>query len=252
MPEVAISRLADAQVADTKYEATHIEVAELDSDIASDSGSVNSKSEDASSNGTRRSSLASRTSTLDLNASHLISSPYPDFENQLKLEGLDTPHQLFAFALTTLRPVRVDYATAPYLESFNWSEVFSFLRALCERTGHEWQETSFYTVIFRSTLLEGIDREELGRLDQKSHEEACASGGLLKYWFGSCDDQRRNLATCKYTWKHQKKLPLICVQVFGGATTMLLLVAQDLNTRKREWPRAQCISRSASIHTNWW
>lgn len=134
---------------------------------------------------------------IDLNATHLISSPYPDFANQLRLEDLEAPFRLFAFALSILRPIREDYATAPYLDSFNWSEVFALLRSLCERTGFHWKELGFYVVIFRSKLLEGADRERLGLLDQKSHEEACQSGGLLKYWFGSTNGERRNLATCK-------------------------------------------------------
>ncbi|KAM3424349.1 UPF0643 protein PB2B2.08 [Cercospora zeina] len=133
---------------------------------------------------------------LDLNANHLISSPYDDLANQLTLKDLETPYRLFALALTALKPIRDDYATASYLESFNWSEVFALLRELCKQTGFEWKELDFYTVIFRSTLLPRIDRERLGLLDQMSHQEACASGGLLKYWFGSCDGELRNLATC--------------------------------------------------------
>lgn len=134
---------------------------------------------------------------LDLNASKLISSPYPDIENQLNLPTLPEPSRLFALALTSLSPTRPDYATAPYLESFNWPHVFALLRALSQKANHQWQRTEFYVVIFRSKLNEVIDRERLGLLDQMSHQEACASGGLLKYWFGSPNGERRNLATCK-------------------------------------------------------
>ncbi|EME40561.1 hypothetical protein DOTSEDRAFT_112041, partial [Dothistroma septosporum NZE10] len=137
-----------------------------------------------------------------LDATHLISSPYPDFENQLRLADLDTPSQLLAFALTALEPTRPDYATAPCLDSFNWSEVFALLRTLCKRFEYQWDERRFYVVIFRSKLLVGIDRERLGLLDQKSHQEACASGGLLKYWFGSTDSELRNLATC--LWRNHE------------------------------------------------
>ena len=136
-------------------------------------------------------------SSINLDATHLISSPYPDFENQLRLADLDTPYRLFAFALTALKPIRPDYATAPYLELFNWPEVFALLRSLCKKTGYQWEQRQFYVVIFRSKLQAGIDREKLGLLDQMSHQEACASGGLLKYWFGSTDGERRNLATCE-------------------------------------------------------
>ena len=106
-------------------------------------------------------------------------------------------YQLFAFALTALKPMRPDYATAPYLDSFDWPEVFALLRTLCKRVGYQWDERRFYVVIFRSKLHAGIDRERLGLLDQMSHQEACASGGLLKYWFGSTDGELRNLATCE-------------------------------------------------------
>jgi hypothetical protein len=134
---------------------------------------------------------------LDLNALKLISSPYPDIENQLDLPTLPEPSRLFALALTSLSPTRPDYATAPYLESFNWPHVFALLRALTQKAGVQWRRTEFYVVIFRSKLNEVIDREKLGLLDQMSHQEACASGGLLKYWFGSPNGERRNLATCK-------------------------------------------------------
>lgn len=143
---------------------------------------------------------------VDLKATRLISSPYPELANQLRLEDLETPFRLFAFALTVLRPIREDYATAPYLGSFNWTEVFAVLRSLCKQTGFQWKETGVYVVIFRSKLLAGTDRERLGLLDQKSHEEACASGGLLKYWFGSTDNERRNLATC--LWRHREDASL--------------------------------------------
>lgn len=138
-------------------------------------------------------------STIDLNASYLISSPYNHLANRLVLDHLEIPYRLFAFALTSLKPIRDDYATAPYLESFNWPDVFAHLRDLCRQTGFAWKQLSFYTVIFRSVLLPGIDRGRLALLDQKSHEEACASGGLLKYWFGSTDAELKNLATCEYS-----------------------------------------------------
>ena len=137
------------------------------------------------------------TPEFDLNATQIKSSPYSDPLNFLNLTELDQPLCLFALALTKLQNVRPDYATAPYMSSFNWDEVFSILRGLCEQTGTQWQGTDFYVVIFRSKLRAEADRARLGELDQMSHQEACASGGLLTYWFGSPDDERRNLATCK-------------------------------------------------------
>lgn len=136
---------------------------------------------------------------FDLDAAYLISSPYNNPANQLHLKPLDLQSRLFAFALTYLNPIRDDYATAPYLESFNWPTVFETLRLLCAQTGIQWKKQDFYVVIFRSKLQATADRARLGELDQKSHEEACASGSLLHYWFGSTDAERRNLATCM--WK---------------------------------------------------
>lgn len=135
---------------------------------------------------------------FDLDTTHLISSPYSNSANQLQLSPLDLQSRLFAFALTALKPIRSDYATAPYLESFNWPEVLSTLRTLCLQAEIQWEKQDFYVVIFRSKLLADADRVRLGELDQKSHEEACTSGSLLHYWFGSTDTERRNLATCAY------------------------------------------------------
>jgi len=141
--------------------------------------------------------LGDSASIFDPTATHLISSPYPDIVNRLDLRPLSTSDRLFAFALSALESIRLDYATAPYVESFNWPLVFRSLHQLCCQAGLEWQRQEFYVVIFRSKLREDANRERLHELDQKSHEEACASGGLLKYWFGSCDPVRRNLATCE-------------------------------------------------------
>ncbi|KAF2764342.1 hypothetical protein EJ03DRAFT_32472 [Teratosphaeria nubilosa] len=132
----------------------------------------------------------------------LINSPYTSPQHALDLTTLPDTARLFALALTTLAPIREDYATAPYLDSLNWSEVFRSLRTLIKEAGIEWRDQEFYVVIFRSTLKDGADRDWLGKLDEESHREACQSGGLLKYWFGECDESRRNLATC--VWRDRE------------------------------------------------
>ncbi|KAG8628006.1 hypothetical protein KVT40_003879 [Elsinoe batatas] len=134
--------------------------------------------------------------SYDLSASHLITSPYPDFANQTRLTDLSLSCRLLSFALTNMAPVRPDYSTAYYMESFNWDVCFAELRKLCAQTGYRWQRQEFYVVIFRSKLKPDADRTRLGELDQHSHAEACQSGALLKYWFGECNEERRNLATC--------------------------------------------------------
>ncbi|KAF2402681.1 hypothetical protein EJ06DRAFT_505621 [Trichodelitschia bisporula] len=128
----------------------------------------------------------------------LITSPYNTPFHTQDLTPLPRASALLSLALTTLTPTRADYATAPYLESFNWPAVLALLRDLCTATQHVWTNTTFYTVIFRSTLKHkgAAYRTRLGELDEGSHVEAVASGGLLKYWFGDTDGERRNLATC--------------------------------------------------------
>ncbi|TID22768.1 hypothetical protein E2P81_ATG01900 [Venturia nashicola] len=127
----------------------------------------------------------------------LISSPYNHPQHLLDLTTLDTQNRLLALALAALKPIRPDYATAGYLESFNWPEVLRILRLFARNEGYEWREQKFYTVIFRSKLQVDIDGDRLGELDQHSHREATESGGLLKYWFGKAGEVgRKNLATC--------------------------------------------------------
>ncbi|KAF1847146.1 uncharacterized protein K460DRAFT_392578 [Cucurbitaria berberidis CBS 394.84] len=126
----------------------------------------------------------------------LISSPYNNPGHYLDLSVLPTPSLLFAKALTALKPTRPDYATAPYTEALNFPAVLAVLRDLARKQGVQWPSTSFYVVTFRSQLKDGIDNDWLYKLDYESHREACESGGLLKYWFGKSNGERRNLATC--------------------------------------------------------
>ncbi|KAI4950608.1 hypothetical protein J4E91_004493 [Alternaria rosae] len=128
----------------------------------------------------------------------LISSPYntPGHYLDLSSPHLTTPSRLLALALTVLKPATSTYATSSYSQVLNFDSVLTALRDLTRRESFTWKETSFYVVVFRSQLKEGIDEEYLYRLDEESHWEACESGGLLKYWFGKADGERRNLATC--------------------------------------------------------
>ncbi|KAK3688614.1 hypothetical protein B0T22DRAFT_159305 [Podospora appendiculata] len=132
---------------------------------------------------------------------HLIVSPYTEREHLLHLDTLDAENQLLALALVQLRCLREDYATAPYLEIFNWDEVITALRALALQRRHTWKETSFFVVAFRSQIPPTTVYADLGTLDKAAHAEATASGGFLKYWFGSPDVEGRNLATC--IWRSQ-------------------------------------------------
>ncbi|KAL2832105.1 hypothetical protein BDW59DRAFT_157567 [Aspergillus cavernicola] len=143
------------------------------------------------------------TTTTTTSDNTLITSPYTTPEHILNLSTLDKANQLLARALTTLAPIRPDYATAPYTESFNWDAVFSTLHTLAQSEGfYPWPRRSFYVVAFRSILREDADPERLHLLDERSHAEAVASGGLLKYWFGVKNERRENLATC--VWRSRE------------------------------------------------
>lgn len=127
---------------------------------------------------------------------YLISSPYNNPGHYLHLPTLAPASHLFALALTALQPSTHSYATAPYTSALNFNTVLSLLRRLCLASNFPWHSTTFYVVVFRSQLKPNIDNDWLYKLDYESHREACESGGLLKYWFGKADDERRNLATC--------------------------------------------------------
>jgi hypothetical protein len=129
----------------------------------------------------------------------LIASPYNDELHLLDLARLDTPDQLLAKALTIMKPIRDDYATAPYLDAFNWQTMVDFLRDLAAAENHRWKKRKFYVVTFRSQLFPDADLPRLHDLDAHSHQEAMASGGLLKYWFGSKNQSHQNLATCTFS-----------------------------------------------------
>jgi len=137
------------------------------------------------------------TEETELNrGSLLVVSPYTSAPHLLDLTRYDTSSQLFAKALTIFQPTRDDYATAEYTESFNFQEVIEALRSLARAEEYKWTATDFYVVSFRSQLTPDADPERLFELDAFSHQEAIASGGLLKYWYGVKNQNRRNLATC--------------------------------------------------------
>lgn len=111
---------------------------------------------------------------------HIVMSPYVDEEHLLDLETLDSESGILAEALVDMKCLREDYATAPYLETFNWGEVVGRVRELANARKHYWRDKSFYIVAFRSRYVPGIDHSHLGDLDKAAHAEATASGGFLK------------------------------------------------------------------------
>ena len=133
----------------------------------------------------------------------LIVSPYTSRSHLFDLNSVDKANQLLSTALTVLKAVRPDYATAPYISAFNWSEVLERLKlSLKANAGYQWKEQFFYIVVFRSQIPPSTDRSHLDSLDEAAHAEAMKSGGLLKYWFGEPDENGRNLATCAcFKWR---------------------------------------------------
>jgi hypothetical protein len=143
----------------------------------------------------------------------LVVSPYTERPHLLDLSTVDIDSQLLAKALVSMKNLKDDYATADYKESFNWSEVVDSLRQLAAASNTKWKEVAFYIVVFRSQIPPTTAYADLGVLDQPAHAEAMKSGGFLKcvipiddvgiqlmenyrYWFGTPDQNGRNLATC--------------------------------------------------------
>ena len=136
-------------------------------------------------------------SSVKVSTGHLVVSPYGSPFHLLDLSTVSKPNQLLAQALTLLQSVRSDYATASYVNSFNWTTVIeSLVASLRVNDDFEWQPEAFYIIVFRSQIPPTTDRSRLFALDELSHAEAMESGGLLKYWFGVPDAEGRNLATC--------------------------------------------------------
>lgn len=127
----------------------------------------------------------------------IASSPYLETDHLLDLNTLDHQSRLFALALTTLQTRTPRYASVRYEESLDLDELLVEVRKLVNQSGLGWKHQDFYVVEFRSQLKPEIDHALLFKLDKESHREANISGGLLKYWYGEPDEERRNLATCK-------------------------------------------------------
>jgi hypothetical protein len=131
----------------------------------------------------------------------LQASPYSDRAHLLDLTTLAKPLQLFAEALTAMRWIKQEYATAPYDKAFNWDSIVDiFSRTIgAEFPDSMLEKLDFYVIVFRSRVNQYADRQLLGELDKAAHLEAVESGGLLKYWFGEPDEAGRNLATCEFS-----------------------------------------------------
>ena len=142
--------------------------------------------------------FTTKSATVSAEQRWLIASPYVDQAHLLDLDTLDPQSRLFAIALSKLHLASSDYAIVKYEAVFDFAALMTELNSLAQQAGVSWQQQEFYVVEFRSTLKQDYDGEQLSYLDKESHKEAIASGGLLKYWFGQANVDRRNLATCTY------------------------------------------------------
>ena len=114
--------------------------------------------------------------------------------------------------LDALRPIREDYAIAPILESFNWAE------CLASADGADW-----YLVAFRSVRNQHADDRLLYELDARAHEEAISHTGLVHYFGGELDAERRCLSFC--VWEDRERAAAAAAlpkhrDAIGAAVTM--------------------------------
>ncbi|HEY7401254.1 MAG TPA: hypothetical protein VH989_10220 [Actinomycetota bacterium] len=91
-----------------------------------------------------------------------------------------------------LRPRSPDYAVQGIWEGFNWRDCLGSI-----------EEGEWYVVAFRSVRRPEADDPLLYRLDERALAEARAYGGLLHYFSGELDDERRCLSMC--VWESRER-----------------------------------------------
>jgi len=101
-----------------------------------------------------------------------------------------TPDGIFA----PIAPMTPDYMTLPELEGFNWSE------CLAAVASGRW-----FMVTFRSIRKADADDALLTEYDDRAFAEALGSSGLLCYFRGALDDQRRCLSFCLWERPEQAR-----------------------------------------------
>jgi heme-degrading monooxygenase HmoA len=91
-----------------------------------------------------------------------------------------------------LQPLSSDYAVRRIDEVFNWRDCLGPV-----------DEGEWYVVAFRSVRRPEADDPLLYRLDEHALAEARAHGGLLHYFSGELDDERRCLSMC--VWESRER-----------------------------------------------
>ncbi|KAL0072345.1 hypothetical protein AAF712_000108 [Marasmius tenuissimus] len=133
-------------------------------------------------------------SSLPLNFERApLTSENPPLYTETHLPNIDPASLSLHKALHRFRPIDGNYASTPYGDAFNWSNLI-----LPEDDEREW-----YCVVFRSKRKPGSDGGSLYDADKKAHEEAISNGGLIMYWYGIPNSETgMNLATC--IWQSRK------------------------------------------------
>ncbi|KAL0956593.1 hypothetical protein HGRIS_002729 [Hohenbuehelia grisea] len=118
---------------------------------------------------------------------------YPPLATVTRLPDIDPVSLSLHKALHSFKPYDANYASKPYAEAFNWSELVL----------EEDEERDWYCVVFRSKRRPGSENAPLYEADRLAHEEAVQNGGLILYWYGIPNPETgMNLATC--IWQSRK------------------------------------------------
>lgn len=126
-----------------------------------------------------------------------------------------------------LVPLGRDYAVDSIERAFNWSECL----APVERG--DW-----YVVVFRSVRRFDSDDALLEELDGRAFAEASDYSGLLHYFRGAMDDERRCLSMC--IWEDRTRaaeaatLPEHTAAIAIARTTYTSYVLERYRLRKRD------------------
>jgi hypothetical protein len=89
-------------------------------------------------------------------------------------------------------PMYPDYAARPIEDGFSWSS--SLAGCPFDR---------LYLVVFRSVCRPDADLALLREHDDRAHEKALESGGLLRYFKGEADERRECLSFCLWESRGQ-------------------------------------------------
>ncbi|KAL5614488.1 hypothetical protein BROUX41_004593 [Berkeleyomyces rouxiae] len=125
-------------------------------------------------------------------------SPYQEADHQTDLWALDWQQASIVLALEVFDTNSPDYASIPYKDCFNFNETVDYLREIVGTRAPQFEKQTYFIVAFRSKLKNLDVYTDLSHLDKAAHLEATRLG-ILKYWFGFPDTERRNLATCLWS-----------------------------------------------------